>query len=129
MNNLKIHTLVIVIVLFACVAAAAQTTDNYKAGPDSKPQPGVPKGEVLKFEFDKSKIFPGTWREYWVYIPSQYTGDKPACAYISQDGIKAEAPTVFDNLIYKKEMPVTIGVGRAAEPLRMKAIRLSEPVE
>jgi len=110
MNKLKIHTLAVLIILSACIGAAAQTTDNYEAGPDSKPQAGVPKGEVLKFEFDKSKIFPGTWREYWVYIPSQYTGDKPACVYISQDGIKAEAPTVFDNLIYKKEMPVTIGV-------------------
>jgi gluconolactonase len=96
--------------LFLSCLTFAQTTDNYQLGPDSKPQPGVPKGQVLKFEFDKSKIFPGTWREYWVYVPEQYTPDKPACVYISQDGIKAEAPTVFDNLIYKKEMPVTIGV-------------------
>ncbi|HEY3135218.1 MAG TPA: SMP-30/gluconolactonase/LRE family protein [Blastocatellia bacterium] len=88
----------------------AQTAENYPVNPDSKPQPGVPKGEVLKFTFENSKIFPGTWREYWVYVPAQYSPDKPACVYVNQDGIQYEAPTVFDNLIHKKEMPVTIGV-------------------
>src|SRR5207244_1324883 len=71
---------------------------------------GVPKGEVLKFTFDKSKIFPGTTRDYWIYIPAQYKADNPACVYVNQDGIQWKAPTVFDNLIDKKEMPVTIGV-------------------
>ena len=95
---------------FAAVVALGQTTEDYPVTPDSKPQPGVPKGEVLKFTFENSKIFPGTWREYWVYVPAQYTPDKPACVYVNQDGIQYEAPTVFDNLIHKKEMPVTIGV-------------------
>lgn len=71
---------------------------------------GVPKGEVLKFTFENSKIFPGTWREYWIYVPQQYKGDKPACVYINQDGIQNNAPVVFDNLINSGEMPVTIGV-------------------
>jgi gluconolactonase len=48
--------------------------------------------------------------EYWVYIPAQYDGTKPACVYINQDGIQTKAPIVFDNLINSKEMPVTIGV-------------------
>src|SRR5262249_10734283 len=89
---------------------AQTTTDNYQPGPDSKPQPGVPKGEIIKFTFDKSKVFPGTTREYWVYVPAQYKPDKPACVFICQDGIRYEAPTVFDNLINKKELPVIIGV-------------------
>ena len=71
---------------------------------------GVPKGELIKFTFDQSKIFPGTSRECWVYVPAQYKADKPACVYVNQDGIQWKAPTVFDNLIYKNEMPVTIGV-------------------
>jgi len=105
-NLVRSFALTILIVF----TASPQTTDNYQPGPDSKPQPGVPKGEVLKFSFDKSKIFPGTTREYWVYVPAQYTADKPACVYIGQDGIRFEATTVFDNLIHKKEMPVTIGI-------------------
>ena len=71
---------------------------------------GVPKGEVLKFTFDHSLIFPGTTRDYWIYIPAQYKPAQPACVYINQDGIQWKAPTVFDNLIYNKEIPVTIGV-------------------
>lgn len=71
---------------------------------------GVPKGEVLKFTFENSKIFPGTWREYWVYVPAQYDASKPACIYVNQDGVQWQAPVVFDNLIHKKEIPMTIGV-------------------
>lgn len=87
-----------------------QTTESYPVHPDTQPQEGVPKGEVLKFTFETSKIFPGTWREYWVYVPAQYQPSQPACVYVNQDGIQWQAPAVFDNLIHKKEMPVTIGV-------------------
>lgn len=74
------------------------------------PQPDVPKGEVLHFTFDRSRVFSGTFRDYWVYVPAQYTPGTPACVYVNQDGIQWNAPAVFDNLIAKGEMPVTIGV-------------------
>src|SRR5581483_319240 len=51
-----------------------------------------------------------TTREYTVYVPKQYDGKTPACVYVNQDGVQFNAPTVFDELIHKKEMPVTIGV-------------------
>src|SRR5262245_10868118 len=70
------------------LSAAAHAADDYQPGPDSVAQPGVPKGEILTFTFDQSKIFPGTTREYSIYVPAQYTGDKPACLFVSQDGIK-----------------------------------------
>ena len=108
--NSKRTLLSLLPILLVVAVVLAQTTENYPTNPDSQPQPGVPKGEVLKFTFENSKIFPGTWREYWVYVPAQYSPDKPACVYVNQDGIQYEAPTVFDNLIHKKEMPVTIGV-------------------
>jgi gluconolactonase len=94
----------------SAITVLGQANDDYPPGPDSKPQAGVPKGEVLKFTFQNSKIFPGTFRDYSVYIPAQYTPSKPACVYVNQDGMQYEAPVVFDNLIAKKEMPVTIGV-------------------
>ncbi len=100
----------IILLLTFALFTLQNPTQDFPPGPDSKPQEGVPKGEVLKFSFDKSKIFPGTFRDYWVYIPSQYSPDKPACVYVNQDGVRYEAPVVFDNLIHKKEMPVTIGV-------------------
>lgn len=97
--------------VFCQFSICAQTnSESYPVDSASLEQPGVPKGEVLKFTYDQSKIYPGTWREYWVYVPAQYKGDQPACVYVNQDGIQWKAPTVFDNLIYRKEMPVTIGV-------------------
>src|SRR6266567_7062496 len=97
--------------LFAQINLFAQpAAENYPADSASVEHAGVPKGELLKFTFDQSKIFPGTWREYWIYVPAQYKPDQPACVYINQDGIQWKAPTVFDNLIAAGEIPVTIGV-------------------
>ena len=70
----------------------------------------MPKGEVKQYSFAGSKIFPGTVRDYWVYVPAQYDASKPACLYVNQDGIQWNAPAVFDELIARREMPVTIGV-------------------
>src|SRR5271154_7184094 len=98
------------VILFSVFRFPAFAADDYAPGPDSKPQPGVPKGAVLKFTLEDSKIFPGTRHDYWIYVPAEYDGSKPACVYVGQDGIRFDATNVFDNLIYKKEMPVTIGV-------------------
>ena len=85
-------------------------------GPDSHRQAGVPKGAVTQFEW-RSTIFPGTVRNYWVYVPSQYTSDKPANVMVFQDGVRYQdeegmmrVPVVFDNLIHQGRLPVTIGV-------------------
>jgi len=101
--------------LFIClliqISSFAQTpAENYPIDSASVKREGVPKGEILKFSFNQSKIFPGTSRDYWIYIPAQYKPDKPACVYVNQDGIQWNAPTVFDNLINSNEMPITIGV-------------------
>jgi enterochelin esterase family protein len=88
----------------------------YKLGPDSLDQKGVPKGKVTKHTW-KSDIFPGTVRDYWVYVPAQYDPRKPACVMVFQDGGayvnrkgSFRVPTVLDNLIQKKEIPVMIGI-------------------
>src|SRR5688572_7956627 len=85
--------------VFAALPSAAQ----------EKPSE-VPQGEVARYSFNQSKIFPGTVRDYWVYVPKQYDPARPPCVYVNQDGIQYKAPEVFDELIAKKEMPVTIGV-------------------
>jgi sugar lactone lactonase YvrE/enterochelin esterase-like enzyme len=100
--------------LLAVVAGGALPARAQDAAPATPPPaataPAVPKGEVLRFTFENSKVFPGTFRDYWVYVPAQYSPDKPACVYVNQDGIQWRAPQVFDDLIARKEMPVTIGV-------------------
>jgi len=103
--------ILIALSVLASVTLRAQAPiENYPIDSASIEQKGVPKGELLKFTFDHSSIFPGTWREYWVYVPVQYRPDKPACVYVNQDGVQWKAPTVFDNLIFRNEMPITIGV-------------------
>ena len=95
---------------YVTLALAQTPAESYPVDAASVEQVGVPKGEILKFTFENSKIFPGTRREVSVYVPAQYRPDKPACVYVNQDGIQWKAPTVFDNLIHQKEMPITIGV-------------------
>jgi enterochelin esterase family protein len=99
------------------LVSTAFAIDDYKLGPDSQPKPDVPKGAVSKRTFTASSIFPGTARDYWVYVPRQYDAAKPACLMVFQDGggyVKPDGqfrvPVVFDNLIAKGEMPVTVGV-------------------
>jgi sugar lactone lactonase YvrE/enterochelin esterase-like enzyme len=87
--------------------------DQYVPGKDSLPQTGVPKGKTFEFTFDRSSVFPGTTRKITVYVPAEYSADEPASVYVGLDGLGFAAPTVFDNLIYKREMPVTIAIGIA----------------
>ena len=96
-----------------CCRVFAQSTlpsETYPDDPAAVEQAGVPKGELLKFSFNNANIFPGTQRDYWIYVPAQYKADQPACVYVNQDGVQWKAPTVFDNLIASGQMPVTIGV-------------------
>lgn len=95
--------------LYSC-AVSLFAADDYLPGPDSKPQAGVPQGEVIKGTFDRSKIFPGTWREYWVYLPRQLDASKPAPVMVFQDGLQYSATNVFNNLIHQKEIPPLVGV-------------------
>ncbi len=108
------HTF-LALALTAAVTFAAD--GDYALGPDSQVQPGVPQGELKSGVFADSKVFPGTTRDYSVYVPKQYDAAKPACLMVFFDGggyAKADgsvrATVVMDNLIAKKEMPVTVGV-------------------
>jgi sugar lactone lactonase YvrE/enterochelin esterase-like enzyme len=82
---------------------------RFASAGDAKPD-DVPKGEVAQYTFETSKVFPGTTRQYWVYVPQQYDGKTPACVHVNQDGIQFNAPAVFDKLIAAKQLPVIIGV-------------------
>ena len=107
--NSKSAPTIRVLFLAPFLAHSLFAADDYKLGPDSLPQEDVPRGEVTKYRWS-SKIFPGTERDYWVYVPKQYDPAKPSPVMIFQDGIIYSAPVVFDNLIHKKEIPALIGV-------------------
>ncbi len=110
------HTLATLTLTFTLHAAPQD--DQYVLGPDSQVRADVPHGKVTQMPaWTDSKIFPGTTRDWWIYVPAQYSKDKPAAVMVFCDGggfVKADgqfrAPVVFDNLIAKGEMPVTIGI-------------------
>jgi enterochelin esterase-like enzyme len=90
---------------------------QYRLGPDSLSREGVPKGEIRGPYTLPSQVYAGTQHTYWVYVPAQYDPAVPAALMVYQDGqaFKDEkgdmrAQNVMDNLIYRREIPVMIGV-------------------
>jgi len=90
---------------------------QYRLGPDSMPQEGVPKGEMRGPFTLPSKVYPGTQHTYWVYVPAQYDPALPASLMIFNDGQAfkdpdgdVRAPNVLDNLIYRREIPAMLAV-------------------
>ena len=103
--------------LAAAWLQAGPLDDAYRLGPDSLPQEGVPKGRVVGPLTLASQVFTNTTRHYWVYVPAQYDSAKPASLMVFQDGHafvstngEYRVPNVFDNLIHRREMPVTLAV-------------------
>src|SRR4051794_3389686 len=45
---------------------------QYRLGPDSMPQDGVPKGEIRGPYTLPSNVYAGTQHTYWIYVPTQY---------------------------------------------------------
>ncbi len=89
----------------------------YQHGEDSKLNPANPRGSVTEHVLSGSNIFPGTSRRYSLYVPAQYSPEQPAALMVFQDGHAFvgkrgdfRVPVVFDNLIAKGVMPVTIAV-------------------
>jgi enterochelin esterase family protein len=101
----------------ACAAPLLPAADDYALGADSQPQ-AVPHGSVRSARFETSRIFPGTARDYFVYVPQQYDAARPACLLVFFDGGgifsangQFRLPVVLDNLIARGEIPVTVAVG------------------
>jgi enterochelin esterase family protein len=101
----------------ALLALTLAQEEPYKFGPESVRHEGVPQGKVTHHVWKSAKVFPGTIREYWTYVPAQYDGKTAAAVMVFQDGHAYvdekglfRAPIVFDNLIARGEMPVTIGI-------------------
>ncbi|MCZ2148884.1 MAG: hypothetical protein LC126_14040 [Bryobacterales bacterium] len=110
-------------VLLMAAAACAQgpqgphTDIHYRLGPDSLEQEGVPRGQIKGPFTLPSQACPETQHTYWVYVPAQYDPKAAASLMIFNDGQAFMAPegdararNVMDNLIYRREIPVMIGV-------------------
>jgi enterochelin esterase-like enzyme/sugar lactone lactonase YvrE len=93
------------------------TNPQWEPHPDAVVRDDVPKGTVEKMEPWESTIFPGTIRDWAIYVPAQYKADQPAALMVFQDGEgmrnvtgRWRVPVVFDNLIARGDMPPTIAV-------------------
>lgn len=105
------------VVLAAEPGSRPRRLGEYPLTADSLVQPGVPRGKLLGPIEWHSHIIRGTVRRYWVYVPAEYTTQAPAALLVFQDGQRALNPegplrvnNVLDNLIFKKDLPVTIGL-------------------
>jgi enterochelin esterase-like enzyme len=101
----------------AAPSPAPSPDSQYRLGPDSMPQEGVPKGEIRGPYTLPSKVYPGTQHTYWVYVPAQYDPAVPTSLMVFNDGQAFKNPdgdmraqNVMDNLIYRREIPVMLGV-------------------
>ncbi|QIK78607.1 esterase family protein [Sphingomonas piscis] len=103
--------------LLCCAATSAAGQTVYPLTAASRADPSVRHGTLKgPFEFH-SRIFPGTVRRYWVYVPAGYSPARPPNLLVFQDGQRATNPdgslrvqNALDNLISKKEIPPTLGL-------------------
>jgi gluconolactonase len=75
------------------------------------------KGTVTKAVFQSSKLYPGTVRDYWVYVPAQAAPADGYALMVFQDGAgfinetgRFKSAEVFDRLIASGDMPPTLGI-------------------
>ncbi|WP_230480743.1 alpha/beta hydrolase [Sphingomonas sp. Leaf21] len=64
-----------------------------------------------------SRVYPGTVRRYWVYVPGDYDPNRPPNLLLFQDGQRAvnpggslRLPAILDDLIRRHAIPSTLGV-------------------
>jgi enterochelin esterase-like enzyme len=97
------------------MATALSRNEPYRPGADAVRREGIGRGTVSQHRFSDSRSYPGTARDWWLYIPSSTASTSPANLMVFQDGGRylgpeIDAPAVFDNLIAAGEIPPTIGL-------------------
>jgi enterochelin esterase-like enzyme len=84
----------------------------YGLDSDTREQPGVLRGKLHQQAPLESPLYPHTKRDWWIYVPAQYTDETAANTMIFLDGASYLdcIPITFDNLIGQKHLPPTICV-------------------
>lgn len=105
------------LVLLFAFTLSSLAADDYQLGPLSQEKADVPKGKVTQMPVHESKVYAGTKRDWWIYVPAQYKPEQPANIMVFQDGhdyvgVKGawRVPVVFDNLIASGDMAPTIAI-------------------
>ncbi|HEX7896490.1 MAG TPA: SMP-30/gluconolactonase/LRE family protein [Planctomycetota bacterium] len=99
------------------ILLALLSQDPYPLGPDHQEQAGVAKGQVEKFSWKESQVYPGTERDYWIYLPANLDAAReyPVIVFCDGGGVvnpkgQMRGPIVLDNLIHKGEIPPMLGL-------------------
>jgi enterochelin esterase family protein len=112
--------------------AVAHSYDVPGYGPDSYPQPSVPKGTLSEKKTLASKLYPNMPVEYWVYVSPGYDASRGAALMVWQDGQNLARGdlfafrlfTVTENLVQKGLIPPMIHVMVApGDRTRMRSIQ------
>ena len=104
----KFHPLICLLAATVTLASSrCLAQESYPVHPDWQPKEGVPQGKVMSYRYTDSKIDPGTEREYFIDVPAQYDGSKPA-RFTSQlcfsaMGRSTDVPLV--SLVWKSRLP------------------------
>jgi enterochelin esterase family protein len=115
--SIRVRPLASLAAVLCALPLAAAAAEGFKPTPDHLEDPAIPHGRVVAMPPWTSQIFPGTTREWSIYVPAQYKPDGSAAVMIFQDGLgyasptgNWRVPTVFDHLIARGEMPVTVAI-------------------
>lgn len=104
--------------LTLCPAPLRAELEIPKLSETAQPKPGVPEGKVEMLRLTDSKIYPGTERDWAIYIPAQYqAAGPPANCVVFLDGSGylnpkggSRATVVLDNLIAAGDLPPTVAI-------------------
>jgi len=70
----------LILAAFVVPAAPVHAQQEYPQGPDSTVQPVCRKAKCSSSALSNRRFFQATVRDYWIYVPAQYTPDKlPVC--------------------------------------------------
>ena len=91
---------------------------QYHPCPEAHPGPDVPRGTVREFlHWDRTRIYEGTVRDVWVYVPEQleYTTAPSLMVFLDGDlyldpNGPVRTTAVLDSLIHAGELPPTVAV-------------------
>lgn len=90
----------------------SRTVEAYSMPPESKLMPGVKPGKLEQRPRMTSKVFGGTWHDWWVWTPAAFDPNKESNLVVFQDGQWAHnyAPVYFDNMVSKGDLEQTVVV-------------------
>ena len=99
-------------------SSSAQNSEWYPEHPDAQKREGVPVGEVVGPFSWESQIYPGTLRDYWVYLPAHKTQQE---AEITVEFLKKNDITEFYIwLDPPQKYAVSLGLFKKLETAREK---------